>query len=352
MSIILRRPYLIDERSSTVRLPSPTFDTDAKHSDIPSPIVDQIFRCKAAKITMEIAGLKNKTDTMAVSALLQKLHDLHDNLPDTLKLEYSSPSVDKKHPRLLLSRHKVNLDLLISIFMVLKPFMLLDSRALLDSVNNKKEVSRYREMACEYAVRLIEALAHMEQLFIPQQAKDNQITFQPFDIAMTLCVAAQKDLKRTLPLRGEIVKSIGIALRTLSRMAKFSRMAREGSRVLHELVQSLSIAQDEKDVILAESTRQRNDREPRQPEKATMRLTSKLSESLDEALQTPNDEFPAVNISVINEQVALEDGNLESFTQQTLPSEWINDIDLGILDDMFHWDPIFPSELGESSIQQ
>lgn len=349
MSIILRRPYLIDESSCTVDLPSPTFDADARHSDIPSPIVDQIFRYKAAKITMEIVALENKTEAVTVRVLLQKLHQLHDSLPEPLKAGYSSFSVDKKSPRLGFARYKVTLDIYISIFMLLKPFILLDVRGLLDAVHDNKDVSEFRTMACDYGLRIIDMVSDMEALFIPQRAKDNQLAFTPFDIAMALCVALQRDGKRTLPMRKQVLMRIGTALRTLSRMEKYSRVSRDGCRVLNELVSNLSLASDEKSIIFAESSQQQRDESQLyQPDDLTTVPSLDTADNLDEVSPPPTDN---ISTDAINEYLPPVDEDLDLFTQ-SLAIDWQNNIDLGILDNQFHWDSIFLDEFRDSDIQE
>ena len=340
MSIILRRPYLIDESSCTAHLPSPNLETDTEPANIPSPVVWQLLKYRAAQITVEIASLKAKTDTAAVSALLRKLHSILNAVPIPFKFNHSSASLVDQPPLLSFAQHKILLDIYVSTFMLLKPFLLVDSSAS-EPPDSSQENNRYRIMACDYGILQIELTTRMEGLFSPERAKDHQVAFTPFDTAMTLCIALQKDTEKCFLPRSSIIVAIGAALCTLSRMESFSTVARQGARVLRDLVTSLALTQQEKDLILVDSTQRRDLRyefTPKDlgeiPNSDSFELPNNIFQTIDaQAIDL------SVDLSTVDGDDSFQNENVDLFAHP-LDFEWRDNIDLGLLDQVFHWDDL------------
>jgi len=317
---------------------------DTEQPGIPSPIVEQLLKYRAAQITVQIAALKSKTDFKTISMLLEKLHGLQDSVPSVLKLDSSRPSVDTQHPRLVYAKYKILLDFYVSIFILLKQVLFLDG-SVDERPENSQDINKFRKMACEYGVRLIELTAYMAEIFNPEKAKDHQLMFTPFDTAMTLCVALQKNSRAISLSRSDIVIAIGQALCTLTKMEGFSILAKQGARTLRELVASLSLTSQEKSIILVKSSQQREIPRIFEPGFFKNISSSNLIETSNNGFTMLGPEAPPTNSDVQASiwNTSFENGNLDIFTDP-LDLEWRDGIDLGILDDVFHWDDLLVYE--------
>jgi hypothetical protein len=322
MSLILRRPYLIEESCCTTKLPSPSLGMDLKRPDVPSPVVEQLFQYRTSQLTIEINALQNDTDISTITRILEKVRDLYQNLPPTLRFWSSPPSFDEQYPHVVYARHKVLLGAYSVAFMLLKRFILTKDLTTACSSDDESAISQYRIAACEFGIRIIELTAHMEAQFNPERGKDHQVCFYPFDTAITFCVALQKDPERSLPKRDQIYAAIRQAVSTLSRLLD-SKIAREGHKILLGMLDSISLPPTGNHPPEANRFQTPHEVFP---------MCEASTEAAEGEIEQPKEESP------------LQDVNLDLFTMPADP-EWKDAIDLGALDDIFHWDSIYPVDL-------
>lgn len=342
---MLRRPYLIEERSSTALPPSENLDIDVNRPDIPSPSTVHRLEYETACLTFEISNVKDKTDSTAVMDLLQKFQYLLDSLPVPLRLDFSSSSIDKSCPRLAFERHKIHLDIFLSVMMLLKPFLLSKGPGPTRTTEVSGDSNKLREAACYYSIRLIDLAVCIQGLFFPERGKDYLISFAPFDTAVTLCIALQRDTAGQLLKRRELIIAVGKAISILSHMGSVSKVASQGFKILRELVANLSLSPNEKAVLTAESKSARDQHEACQIAIVDVNLHPSPPDALLAILGEPENPAAAAVIDPFSvERIdSLEKQNEELLTDG-FNLDWENDIDLGILDDVFHWDLLYPGD--------
>jgi hypothetical protein len=141
--------------------------------------------------------------------------------------------------------------------------------------------------------------------------------------------------------RSYMVAVVRAALCTLSQMVEFSKLARQGVKVLKELVATLSLNRREKDTILAEPIERRDRRQIFDPEAFGEKPISSLSRapgSTFQPLDAQESSFGMGLLGVSGDSTSTARSN--NIFVEPLDLEWRDSIDLGILYDVFHWDSL------------
>lgn len=246
MSTLLSRPLLIDQGNHQIQLPDGRLENMAD-PDAPHPLsavalqaelgfyVSHLFQKlgsdSSVKLTLEIEDALEKWMGTFPAAL-------RDHRPDT--------RWDQKYPNIPFMRCQLNVIAYCYLLAPLKPYLLGTADPEIMNTQLGKDL---RVKGVDTCLDLMKASEKFYDLIFPSSIKYFFIIFFMFDAATVMCSAIVHDTDRTLPKRGQCIRTLRTAQELMDGVAHLSESARISSQLLRKLTAILPLTASEKQTL-------------------------------------------------------------------------------------------------------
>ncbi|PVH79465.1 hypothetical protein DL98DRAFT_420314, partial [Cadophora sp. DSE1049] len=245
MSILLSRPWIINENACLFKFPSMRLENLDDRSQSPSPIAHMVLECHLGQELSKIPGVVSDILSAGQAETIQVVTEKWTStFPPEYKPDQPDLKWDEKLSYVKLGWSQLHVVAYLTILAPLKCHLVRH-----ESSDPPSEGYESKIKAVDTSILLMGAAHRLFDCVFPARATFHMASFLVFDTASFLCAALIGDNSRRLPRRDELLEAVRLAMQTVEKLSHITKTGAICYVILQRLLARLSLSSTENRIL-------------------------------------------------------------------------------------------------------